>query len=95
MKILFMLSLFMFVCGLIYYFISNKHFLHLLLSLEFMFLSLYFMFFLYLNFNMMNLFIMMIFLTMGVCEGVLGLCLMVQMIRTYSSDFLKMLSMLW
>nr|YP_010117206.1 NADH dehydrogenase subunit 4L [Downesia tarsata]QPM99434.1 NADH dehydrogenase subunit 4l [Downesia tarsata] len=95
MKILNFICLLMFFSGFIYYLMSSYHFLFLLLSLEFMFLSLYLMIFIYLNFSPMNLSFNLVFLSMGVCEGVLGLSLMVQMVRSYGNDFLQMLNMLW
>nr|AVN67431.1 NADH dehydrogenase subunit 4L [Gromphadorhina oblongonota] len=79
----------------IWVFCSNrKHLLATLLSLEFIVLILYVVLYNYLiNFNY-ELYFMMIFLTFSVCEGALGLSILVSMIRGYGNDFFGAYSML-
>nr|AVN67405.1 NADH dehydrogenase subunit 4L [Elliptorhina javanica] len=79
----------------IWVFCSNrKHLLATLLSLEFIVLILYTILYQYLiNFNY-ELYFMMIFLTFSVCEGALGLSILVSMIRGYGNDFFGAYSML-
>nr|WKU83866.1 NADH dehydrogenase subunit 4L [Chalcosyrphus chalybeus] len=88
------LSFFMVFVG-IFVFISNrKHLLSMLLSLEYIVLSLFFMLFIYLNmFNYENYF-SMVFMTFSVCEGVLGLSILVSMIRTYGNDYFQSFNIL-
>nr|YP_010381614.1 NADH dehydrogenase subunit 4L [Symplanella nigricans]UDL71989.1 NADH dehydrogenase subunit 4L [Symplanella nigricans] len=85
--------LMIFFSGLLGLFFVRKFFLLSLLMLEFMMISLfgmcnyYFMFFLYENF------FSIIFLVISVCDGVIGLSLMVYLVRSNSFDYLMSLSM--
>nr|YP_010953295.1 NADH dehydrogenase subunit 4L [Psilochorema bidens]WMQ76553.1 NADH dehydrogenase subunit 4L [Psilochorema bidens] len=90
----YLLSLIMFLVGN-FIFISNyKHLLIILLSLEFIMLSLFFFFFLWcLCFNM-ELYFLMLFLVLSVCEGVLVLSILVSMIRTHGNDYFYSISIL-
>nr|ASM41805.1 NADH dehydrogenase subunit 4L [Stictoleptura succedanea] len=89
------LSIFMFLMGLIVYFFKRKHLLLMLLSLEFIVLSLYFNMFIYLSMLNYEYFFSMIFLTMSVCEGALGLSILVLMICTHGNDYILTFSSLW
>nr|ALO70956.1 NADH deshydrogenase subunit 4L [Pselaphinae sp. 12 EF-2015] len=90
-----MLSMLMFILSLVSFCLKRKYLLLMLLSLELIVLSLYFnMFMLLIMFNY-ELFMVMIFLTMSVCEGVLGLSILVSLIRTHGKDYMKSLSILW
>nr|UPX88638.1 NADH dehydrogenase subunit 4L [Heptagenia sulphurea] len=76
-------------------FISNrKHLLATLLSLEFIVLSLYTLLFVYLMNLGMELYFTMVFLTFAVCEGALGLSILVSMIRTHGNDYFQSFSVL-
>nr|ALO77596.1 NADH deshydrogenase subunit 4L [Scraptia sp. SCR01] len=88
-------SLLMFIMGLISFSLKRKHFLLMLLSLEFIVLFLYFS--LYINFmNFFNeFFFLMIFLTFSVCEGALGLSILVNLIRMYGNDYFQSFNVLW
>nr|AND96461.1 NADH deshydrogenase subunit 4L [Onthophagus obscurior] len=88
-------SLFMFFSGLISFVIKRKHLLLMLLSLEFIILSLFLNLFIYLSFFFYDYFFSMIFLTMSVCEGALGLGVLVSMIRTHGNDYFNTFSILW
>nr|UBN08818.1 NADH dehydrogenase subunit 4L [Neogeoscapheus dahmsi] len=83
-----------FFCGIWVFSSNRKHLLITLLSLEFIVLILYTILFNYLNIFNFELFFMMIFLTFSVCEGALGLSILVSMIRSYGSDFFNIYSML-
>nr|YP_009971691.1 NADH dehydrogenase subunit 4L [Hymaea magna]QNG56375.1 NADH dehydrogenase subunit 4L [Hymaea magna] len=89
------LLILMFLCGLIVFSSKRKHFLLMLLSLEFIVLSLYMNMFYLLNFMDYEYFFCMIFLTMSVCEGALGLSLLISMIRTCGNDYILTLTSLW
>nr|YP_010894946.1 NADH dehydrogenase subunit 4L [Phortica variegata]QXG19614.1 NADH dehydrogenase subunit 4L [Phortica variegata]WJW73459.1 NADH dehydrogenase subunit 4L [Phortica variegata] len=86
-SILFILALFSFVS-------NRKHLLSMLLSLEYIVLMLFFMLFMYMNMmNYENYFCMM-FLTFSVCEGALGLSILVSMIRTHGNDYFQSFSIM-
>nr|QVM79305.1 NADH dehydrogenase subunit 4L [Teledapalpus zolotichini] len=89
------ISCFMFFSGLMVFVSKRKHLLMMLLSLEFIMLSLYFNILIYLNLFDYEYFFLMIFLTMSVCEGVLGLSILVSMIRSYGNDYIFTFSILW
>nr|AML25915.1 NADH dehydrogenase subunit 4L [Staphylinidae sp. BMNH 1274216] len=95
MLMIFLVPMIMYFTGLLIFSKKRKHFLLMLLSLEFIVLSLYFNLFIYLNYFNYELYFIMIFLTMSVCEGALGLALLVSMIRTHGSDYFQMFNMLW
>nr|AXS66247.1 NADH dehydrogenase subunit 4L [Tenebrionoidea sp. 2 KM-2017] len=85
----------MFFCGLLVFSLKRKHLLLMLLSLEFIVLSIYFNLFIYLSFISHEYFFSMIFLTFSVCEGALGLSILVSMIRTHGNDYFQSFSVLW
>nr|QNE85946.1 NADH dehydrogenase subunit 4L [Calopteryx splendens] len=79
----------------IYSFVSKrKHLLSTLLSLEFIFLSLFFYMFVVLVFLLFDLYFLMYFLGLSVCEGALGLSVLVSMIRTHGSDFFSVFNLI-
>nr|UJG45432.1 NADH dehydrogenase subunit 4L [Gerris gibbifer] len=85
---------YMFVCGLLIFCSLRKHLLLTLLSLEYLVVVLFFCFFCFLyNYESEYNFII-IFLTFSVCEGVLGLSILVSMIRCHGNDNLMNLSSL-
>nr|AMW67978.1 NADH dehydrogenase subunit 4L [Balmes birmanus] len=89
-----LLCMIMFVSGVISYSLKRKHLLSTLLSLEFIVLSLFYMLVFYLmNYNY-EYFFSMIFLTFSVCEGALGLSILVSMIRTHGNDYFQSFSIL-
>nr|YP_010363599.1 NADH dehydrogenase subunit 4L [Priotyrannus closteroides]UNZ12713.1 NADH dehydrogenase subunit 4L [Priotyrannus closteroides] len=81
--------------GLVVFSSKRKHLLLMLLSLEFVVLSLYLGIFIYLSGNGNDYFFSMIFITMSVCEGALGLSILVSMIRTCGNDYVLTFSSLW
>nr|APX40170.1 NADH dehydrogenase subunit 4L [Cryptocephalus moraei] len=85
----------MFICGLLSFFLFRKHFLMMLLSLEFLVLSLYLGLFIYFTFFNYEFFFITIYLTMSVCEGSLGLAMLVMMIRKYGNDYVLSMNSLW
>nr|YP_010987568.1 NADH dehydrogenase subunit 4L [Anotylus hirtulus]WON65974.1 NADH dehydrogenase subunit 4L [Anotylus hirtulus] len=85
----------MYFAGLIVFCIMCNHFLMMLLSLEFVMMSLFLgLFFMLLKFNY-ELYFLMIFMIMVVSEGVLGLSILVSIIRTHGNDYLQSFNMLW
>nr|YP_007026273.1 NADH dehydrogenase subunit 4L [Chrysomya rufifacies]AFV08346.1 NADH dehydrogenase subunit 4L [Chrysomya rufifacies]AFV08359.1 NADH dehydrogenase subunit 4L [Chrysomya rufifacies] len=84
----------LFIMG-VFTFVSNrKHLLSMLLSLEYIVLSLFLMLFIYLNMLNYENFFSMMFLTFSVCEGALGLSILVSMIRTHGNDYFQSFNIL-
>nr|QWB85751.1 NADH dehydrogenase subunit 4L [Acanthocinus griseus] len=81
--------------GMLVYSLNRKHLLVMLLSLEFIVVSMYMGLFLYFSYLNYEFFFMMIFLTMSVCEGALGLSMLVLMMRMYGNDYISSFSFLW
>nr|AML26726.1 NADH dehydrogenase subunit 4L [Histeridae sp. BMNH 1274738] len=85
----------MFLSGIISFALKRKHLLLMLLSLEMVVISLYMgLMFLLGNFSC-ELYFSMIFLTMSVCEGSLGLSILVSLIRTHGSDVFSSFNLVW
>nr|QLY90119.1 NADH dehydrogenase subunit 4L [Athripsodes aterrimus] len=72
----------------------RKYFLVMLLMLEFMVLNIFFILNLMLMFLSMDFFFLMIFLVITVCEGVLGISILVNMLRMYGMDYFLIFSIL-
>nr|UPL65581.1 NADH dehydrogenase subunit 4L [Dicranocephalus alticolus] len=85
---------FMFMSGIIAFSMSHKHLLLALFSLEFLVLVLFLSFFIFLLKFGFEMYFIMIFLTFSVCEGALGLGVLVNMIRSCGNDYLSSLSVL-
>nr|UPL65568.1 NADH dehydrogenase subunit 4L [Dicranocephalus sp.] len=84
----------MFLSGLFAFSMAHKHLLLALFSLEFLVLILFLSFFIFLLKFGFEMYFIMIFLTFSVCEGALGLGVLVNMIRSYGNDYLSSLSVL-
>lgn len=81
--------------GLLVFSLKRKHLLLMLLRLEFVVLSVYYVLFIYLSYLGRDYFFSIIFLTFRVCEGVLGLSILVSLIRTHGNDYFQSFSLLW
>nr|QRW36380.1 NADH dehydrogenase subunit 4L [Nebrioporus canaliculatus] len=79
--------LFMFISGLFVFSSKRKHLLLMLLSMEFIILSLYIMLFIFLSFFYYEYYFSLMFLVFCVCESVLGLSILVSLIRTHGNDY--------
>nr|YP_010701160.1 NADH dehydrogenase subunit 4L [Papilio alcmenor]WCI21401.1 NADH dehydrogenase subunit 4L [Papilio alcmenor] len=84
----------MYVFGNMIFISKHKHLLIVLLSLEFIVLSLFFLLIMYLSYIEYDMYMMMIFLLFSVCEGALGLSILVSMIRTHGNDYFQSFNML-
>nr|QWS05465.1 NADH dehydrogenase subunit 4L [Zecheuna tonkinensis] len=87
-----LLSFFIFFSGLLSLILVRKHYLMSLLSLEFFIISIYFMIYFFFFF-FYDFYFLIIYLVLGVCEGVLGLSLLVFLVRSFSSDYVDSLVM--
>nr|AYR05285.1 NADH dehydrogenase subunit 4L [Coleoptera sp. ACP-2013] len=90
-----MIFYFMYLSGLFSFLLKYKHLLLILLSLEFMIMSLYYGLFMFLGLVGYEFFFMMLFLILSVSEGVLGLSILVMMVRNHGNDYLMSFSFLW
>nr|YP_010954689.1 NADH dehydrogenase subunit 4L [Dorcus davidis]WMW30074.1 NADH dehydrogenase subunit 4L [Dorcus davidis] len=89
------MSSFMYLMGLLSFCLNRKHLLLMLLSLEFVVVALFLMLYLYLCFYNWEFYFLMVFLTMSVCEGALGLSLLVLLMRTYGNNYMISFNLLW
>nr|AWT58381.1 NADH dehydrogenase subunit 4L [Andraca olivacea] len=96
MMIFYMLMLFiiLFLIGNLIFVSKNKHLLVVLLSLEFLVLGIFFFMLLLLSFINYDMYMLMVFLVFSVCEGSLGLSILVSMIRTHGNDYFQSFSLL-
>nr|YP_009344645.1 NADH dehydrogenase subunit 4L [Pycnarmon lactiferalis]APU51910.1 NADH dehydrogenase subunit 4L [Pycnarmon lactiferalis] len=84
----------MYIMGNMIFVSKHKHLLIVLLSLEFIVLSIFFfltMIFSYIDYDM---YMLMVFLVFSVCEGALGLSILVCMIRTHGNDYFQSFNLL-
>lgn len=86
---------FIFFSGLLIFSLKRKHLLLILLSLEYIVLSLYINIFYYLRIRRIDYFFLIIFLTISVCEGALGLSILISIIRMHGNDYIISLTFLW
>nr|YP_010947419.1 NADH dehydrogenase subunit 4L [Pseudandraca flavamaculata]WGO62457.1 NADH dehydrogenase subunit 4L [Pseudandraca flavamaculata] len=89
-----LLFIIMFVIGNLIFVSKNKHLLIVLLSLEFMVLGIFFFMLLLLSYIDYDMYMLMVFLVFSVCEGSLGLSILVSMIRTHGNDYFQSFSLL-
>lgn len=94
MIIYFILPIVIFVIGLIVFVSNRKHLLSMLLRLEFIVLRIFLFLFIYLNHINYESFFRIIFLTFRVCEGALGLSILVSLIRTHGNDYFQSFNIL-
>lgn len=88
-------SIFLRISGILVFALRRKHLLVILLRLEFVIVSLYFNILIYLSELSYEYFFSIIFLTIRVCEGALGLAILVLIIRVHGNDFILSFSSLW
>nr|YP_011002211.1 NADH dehydrogenase subunit 4L [Cazira verrucosa]WPO01459.1 NADH dehydrogenase subunit 4L [Cazira verrucosa] len=80
--------------GLIVFCSTRKHLLLSLLSLEYMALSTFLSLFLVTYNFSCELYFMLMFLVFTVCEGALGLSILVTLVRNQGNDYLSSMSLL-
>nr|YP_009992941.1 NADH dehydrogenase subunit 4L [Felderimyia fuscipennis]QNO34151.1 NADH dehydrogenase subunit 4L [Felderimyia fuscipennis] len=85
---------FLLMMGLFVFVSNRKHLLSMLLSLEYIVLILFYLLIVFLNLMDYNGFFSMMFLTFSVCEGALGLSILVSMIRTHGNDYFQSFNIL-
>lgn len=80
---------FIFFLGLIVFVSNRKHLLVTLIRLEFIILLIYIYIYIYLIITIFDSYFRIVFLRMRVCEGVLGLSILVSLIRTHGNDYFQ------
>lgn len=85
---------FLLLIGLFIFVSNRKHLLSILLRLEFIVLVLFLYLFIYLNLLGYEGFFSIIYLTFSVCEGALGLSILVSIIRTHGNDYFQSFNIL-
>nr|QCI09257.1 NADH dehydrogenase subunit 4L [Aponsila sp. FS-2019] len=88
------LSLIFMSCSIFVFCMTHKHILLALLSLEFMVLSVYLILLYFLTSYGYEIYFIVLFLVFSVCEGALGLSILVNFVRTTGNDYLSSLSIL-
>nr|UHA55366.1 NADH dehydrogenase subunit 4L [Ancylis unculana] len=91
---IFLVIFFMYFVGNLIFVSKHKHLLIILLSLEFMVLSIFMFMLLILMYMNYNMYMLMVFLVFSVCEGALGLSILVSMIRTHGNDYFQSFNLL-
>nr|YP_009338605.1 NADH dehydrogenase subunit 4L [Chloronia mirifica]ANT70542.1 NADH dehydrogenase subunit 4L [Chloronia mirifica]UFZ12848.1 NADH dehydrogenase subunit 4L [Chloronia mexicana] len=86
--------MFMFLSGAWVFVSKRKHLLLMLLSLEFMVISLFMGLMLILSLYSYESYFSMFYLVFSVCEGALGLGILVSMIRSHGNDFFSSFNIL-
>nr|YP_010329807.1 NADH dehydrogenase subunit 4L [Lamoria adaptella]UNP54556.1 NADH dehydrogenase subunit 4L [Lamoria adaptella] len=89
-----LVMIFMFMIGNMIFISKRKHLLIVLLSLEFIVLSIFFFLLIYFELVDESLYMLMVFLVFSVCEGALGLSILVSMIRTHGNDYFQSFNLL-
>lgn len=78
-----------FLVGNIIFISKRKHLLIILIRLEFIVLRIYFLIIIYLIIINNNIYLLIVFLVLTVCEGALGLSILVSIVRTYGNDYFQ------
>nr|YP_010945408.1 NADH dehydrogenase subunit 4L [Palaemon modestus]UVU21241.1 NADH dehydrogenase subunit 4L [Palaemon modestus] len=94
LKLWFCIPLVSLCCGALAFVGKRKHLLNLLLSLEFIMVSIFWFMFSVVGFLGGDSFFLMFFLTLAACEGALGLALLVSIVRSHGSDNFNSFSIL-
>nr|YP_004891574.1 NADH dehydrogenase subunit 4L [Phalera flavescens]AEB71596.1 NADH dehydrogenase subunit 4L [Phalera flavescens] len=84
----------MYLIGNLIFVSKRKHLLIVLLSLEFLVLSIFFFMLIFLMLIEYDMYMLMVFLVFSVCEGALGLSILVSMIRTHGNDYFQSFNLL-
>lgn len=78
-----------FMIGNLIFVLKRKHLLIILIRLEFIVLRIYFLIIIYLIIINNNIYLLIVFLVLSVCEGALGLSILVSIVRTYGNDYFQ------
>lgn len=85
---------FIFIVGNLIFVFKHKHLLIILLRLEFIVLRIYIIIIIYLRYVEFDMYILIVFLVFSVCEGALGISVIVSLIRTHGNDYFQRFNLL-
>nr|YP_009024408.1 NADH dehydrogenase subunit 4L [Eogystia hippophaecolus]AGN72388.1 NADH dehydrogenase subunit 4L [Eogystia hippophaecolus] len=85
---------FMYIFGKMIFVFKQKPFLIVFLGLGDIVLSIFFFFLIAMVILENEMYMLMVFLVFSVCEGVLGLSILVSMIRTHGNDYFQSFNLL-
>nr|YP_009050183.1 NADH dehydrogenase subunit 4L [Megabalanus ajax]AGZ19744.1 NADH dehydrogenase subunit 4L [Megabalanus ajax] len=88
------LPMFLFLVGTWIYISKRKHLMNMLISLEYIVLSIFLLLMLCTMKLGIETYLSLIFLVASVCEGSLGVGIMVTMVRSHGSDYMSCFSAL-
>nr|UZC78746.1 NADH dehydrogenase subunit 4L [Aquatica leii] len=91
----YMVFIFMYFVGLLVMCLKRSHLHLMLLSLEFIVLSMFLGMGVFVLGLLYESFFMLIFLSLTVCEGALGLSILVSLDRMYGNDYFNSFNILW
>nr|YP_009675556.1 NADH dehydrogenase subunit 4L [Glyptelasma annandalei]QDD68304.1 NADH dehydrogenase subunit 4L [Glyptelasma annandalei] len=94
LMILFCMPIFMLLVSLWVFVSKRKHLMSMLISLEYVALTGFFVILLVSCFSGLESYLCLIFLISSVCEGSLGVSILVNMVRSYGVDYLNSMSVL-
>nr|YP_009927477.1 NADH dehydrogenase subunit 4L [Natula pravdini]QFG38979.1 NADH dehydrogenase subunit 4L [Natula pravdini] len=94
MKLMMYFIFLMYLIGLWMFSSKRKYFLMTLLSLEYMALSVFLFLAYYLSWMMFEMYFLLVFMIFVVCEGALGLSILVMLVRSYGNDYFESFSIL-
>lgn len=84
----------LFFLGILVFISNQKHLLSILLRLEFIILSLFTSIMFFFNLFIYESYFSIIFLVFRVCEGALGLSILVSLVRTHGNDYFQSFNIL-
>nr|AFI23470.1 NADH dehydrogenase subunit 4L [Hypselosoma matsumurae] len=84
--------LLIFISGITVFCSSHKHLLLTLLSLEYLISIMFMMFIIFFCNYYMESYFLLIFLTFSVCEGAIGLSILILLIRVHGGDYISSIS---
>nr|YP_961307.1 NADH dehydrogenase subunit 4L [Capitulum mitella]AAR87435.1 NADH dehydrogenase subunit 4L [Capitulum mitella] len=93
-KFLYLLPIFLFFVGFWVYVSKRKHLMNMLISLEYVVLSLFFIIMLVTFSQGLETYVSLIFLVASVCEGSLGVGIVVGMVRSCGDDYVSSMTVL-
>lgn len=84
----------LFFLGILVFISNQKHLLSILLRLEFIILRLFTSIIFFFNLFIYESYFSIIFLVFRVCEGALGLSILVSLVRTHGNDYFQSFNIL-
>nr|YP_009227715.1 NADH dehydrogenase subunit 4L [Tetraclita serrata]AHX97885.1 NADH dehydrogenase subunit 4L [Tetraclita serrata] len=94
MTFFYTLPMFLFLVGFWIYVSKRKHLMNMLISLEYIVLSVFLLIMMVAFTTGLETYLSLIFLVASVCEGSLGVGIMVGMVRSHGSDYMTSFSVL-